>query len=228
MEELKLPGLTTPLPWRRSDRARHFALRVRPQDGQVELVVPGRAALPRAVAFAMEHRDWIAERQAAKPHRTPFFSGMEIPLLGLPHTIRHQPHVRGGAWAKDGIIHVTGDPAHMNRRVTDFLKNRARAEIAPRAHAKAARLGRKVKRISIRDTATRWGSCSHDGCLSFSWRLILTPAEVLDYVVAHEVAHLAEMNHSQRFWTLVDLVAPGALQQRGWLRKNGSQLLAYG
>jgi predicted metal-dependent hydrolase len=152
-----------------------------------------------------------------------------VPVLGVPHRIRWesapslQP-VRIG----DGEIRVCGNPAYLARRVRDHLAVMARAQLTQRAKHLAARIGHEVARVSVRDTRSRWGSCSEQGNLSFSWRLILAPEPVVDYVVAHEVAHLAEMNHGPRFWRLVESLAPGSAAQRAWLRQHRNRLLSYG
>jgi len=150
-------------------------------------------------------------------------------VLGVPHHIQRElnptePPVR----IINGEIRVRGDPAHLARRVRDHLVSTARAELAPRARRLAAQIGREIRRVSVRDTKSRWGSCSGRGNLSFSWRLILAPEAVLDYVVAHEVAHLAEMNHGPRFWRLVESLVPGSAGPRSWLKQHRDRLLAYG
>ena len=116
----------------------------------------------------------------------------------------------------------------MARRVRDFLMAEARRELGERARAKAERIGARVAAVTIRDTRSRWGSCSATGRLSFSWRLILTPEPVLDYVVGHEVAHLREMNHSPRFWALCAELTAEVAGPRVWLKANGARLLRYG
>lgn len=225
---IELPGLDLPLPWRRSRRARRFLLRVRPGDGEVELVIPHRASASAAFDFARRSQAWIESRRAGAPGRRPFCDGITLPFRGRPHLLRHLPGERGGVWREGATIHVSGREEHVNRRVTDWLRGEARRAIQPEALSAARRIGRPVRRITIRDTSSRWGSCSAHGALSFSWRLILAPEEVLAYVVAHEVAHLREMHHGPAFWRLVELLAPDAEAQRGWLRRHGAELQRYG
>ena len=129
---------------------------------------------------------------------------------------------------RDGEIRVRGDPAHVERRVRDHLMAMAHSEFARRARLVAARIGRNVTRVAVRDTKSRWGSCSGRGNLSFSWRLIFAPEPVIDYVVAHEVAHLAEMNHGPRFWRLVRTLVPDCAMPRAWLKRHRGQLFSYG
>ncbi len=159
----------------------------------------------------------------------PFVEGAIVPVLGVPHRIRRSlDPAAPPVTIADGEIRVRGDPRHIPRRVRDHLAALARDELARRARPLAARIGRKIARVSVRDTKSRWGSCSASGNLSFSWRLIFAPERVIDYVVAHEVAHLAEMNHGPRFWRLVESLAPGNAQPRAWLDRHRARLLSYG
>jgi hypothetical protein len=126
------------------------------------------------------------------------------------------------------LLCVAGDLPHVERRVRDFLRREAKRDLEAAAHSYAERLGLRLKRITIRDQTSRWGSCSTTGALSFSWRLILAPRYVLDYLAAHEVAHLIEMNHSPRFWRLLDRICPDMLRAKTWLDLNGADLHRYG
>jgi predicted metal-dependent hydrolase len=155
-------------------------------------------------------------------------SGAVVPLLGIDHVIRHAGGWRGATHRAAGEIRVGGEPEFVARRVRDFLITESRTELAARARTKAAILGKRVAAVTVRDTRTRWGSCASSGRLSFSWRLILTPEAVFDYVVAHEVAHLQEMNHSRRFWALVATLTPEVEAPRTWLKANGPRLLRFG
>ncbi|MEP3672624.1 MAG: SprT family zinc-dependent metalloprotease, partial [Hyphomicrobiales bacterium] len=123
---------------------------------------------------------------------------------------------------------VPGDSQHFERRLTDWLKKQAREDITKACIHHANNLGLHYRSITIRDQRTRWGSCSSGGRLNFSWRLILAPMEVLDYVAAHEVAHLEEMNHQPQFWRLVEKTCPNMQEHRNWLRNNGHELHQYG
>ncbi len=196
--------------------------------GAVRLVLPRRTPLRQGLDFAEDKAGWILGHLDALPERVPFAAGAVLPLLGEEHVIRHDPDARRGVWRAEGTIWVSGQPEHLSRRVHDFLKVEARREMSERARQKAAIVGRLVKRLSLRDTTSRWGSCSADGNLSFTWRLILAPEAVLDYVVAHEVAHLKHMNHGPRFWALVDRLTGDVARSRRWLRERGDRLLRYG
>jgi len=209
-------------------RARRISLRLDAAAGVVRLVVPRRVSLARAAAFAALHKIWIGRKLAALPQAIPFADGVEIPVGGLPHVIRHRPGMRGTVWLEEGEIHVAGAPEHLPRRVTDWLKAEARRRIQAAIDRFSAEIGRRPSRVVLRDTTSRWGSCSPTGRLAFSWRLVLAPEAVLTYVVAHEVAHLIELNHGPRFWRLVQTMVPGYDAQRNWLTVNGARLHRYG
>jgi predicted metal-dependent hydrolase len=214
---------------RTSRRARRVGLRIDEAGRGVVLVLPPGTSVNRGLEFLAAQRGWITTRLACLPQRVPFVEGAVVPVLGAPHRIRREfdPAAPAAAIA-DGEIRVRGDLAHLPRRVRDHLVATARRELTRRAHAFAARLGRRVARVGVRDPTSRWGSCSASGSLSFSWRLVLAPEPVLDYVVAHEVAHLAEMNHGASFWRLVESLSPGCAAPRAWLRRHRSRLLSYG
>jgi len=223
------PGIGVPVSIRVSPRARRVGLRIDVAGRKVELVLPRGVAASTGLRFLAAKRGWIAARLEALPQRVPFVEGAILPLLGVPHQVCREfdpaaPPVR----IIDGEIWVRSDPLHLARRVRDHLVAMAQAQISPRAHRLAARIGREVARVSVRDTRSRWGSCSGQGNLSFSWRLIFAPEPVLEYVVAHEVAHLAEMNHGPRFWRLVESLTPNTAAPRAWLKRHRNQLLGYG
>ncbi len=229
-KQVSHPAGKVPMRVRVSRRARRLALKIDAQADAVELVLPPRTSLPRALNFLKTNRDWLESRLAALPPRIVFEDGEKVPVLGTPFRIRHVARSReqGPVWIEGREIRVSGEEAHIARRVRDFLKDKAREETGRRARRLAAQLDRKVGRISVRDTTTRWGSCSANGNLAFSWRLIMAPEAVLHYVVAHEVAHLVEMNHGPRFWRLVDRLVPQVERQRDWLNDNRAWLLRIG
>jgi predicted metal-dependent hydrolase len=191
-------------------------------DQGVQVTLPRRARLRDAAAAVAELQPWIerrlAEVDAARAQAAS--RGAAIPYLGgtlglMPEAGRRRAHRTG-----DVLRVPEDDPAAVER----WLRRAAREEITPRAHRAAAALGVAVTRVTIRDPRTRWGSCSSSGSLSFSWRLVLAPEDVLDYVVWHEVCHLREMNHSPRFWALVARHCPGYEEPRRWLRRNATAL----
>lgn len=213
---------------RRDRRSRRLILTLDAAEGVFRLTLPRRVPLAEGLDFAAEKRRWILDRLDELPPRTPFAPGAVVPVLGKPHRIVHVPEARRGVWRQAGTIHVSGHPEHVARRVRDHLCREARSELGDRAREKAGRVGRPLARVSLRDPRTRWGSCSSDGAISLSWRLILAPAEVLDYVVAHEVAHLVHRDHGPGFWRLVAELTPAVRGPRRWLRAHGAELHRYG
>jgi predicted metal-dependent hydrolase len=218
-----------PLSIRVSLRARRLLLRVDASSRGVELVLPYGVAAEHGLRFLAAQRGWIAARLDALPRPVPFAEDAIVPVLGVPHRVRRESDPAAPPVAiVDGEIRVRGDPAHLARRVRDHLARLAARELSGRARAFAARIHKNIARITVRDTRSRWGSCSATANLSFSWRLILAPEAVIDYVVAHEVAHLAEMNHGPRFWRVVASLVPDHAGPRAWLKRNRNRLLSYG
>ena len=220
--------LGAPLAIRVSLRARRVGLRIDAARRRVELVLPRGVPAELGLAFLRDKRRWIVARLEALPRPVPFIEGAVVPVLGAPHRIRRWFAAAPPVTIADGEIRVRGDPAHLARRVRDHLGVLAHDELARRARPLAAQIGHKIARISVRDTRSRWGSCSSGGNLSFSWRLIFAPEAVVAYVVAHEVAHLAEMNHGPAFWRLVERLSPGNAASRAWLDRHRARLLSYG
>jgi len=190
---------------RRHRQARRYTLRIDAPSREVVLTMPPRGSVREAKEFAQKHGGWIAARLKRLPEAAPFAHGVEVPLRGEPHRIVHRRGERGTVWTEtDGsgrrLLCVAGEPPHVDRRISDFLKREAQRDLDAASRGYAAQIGVPIKRICVRDQSSRWGSCSNTGVLSFSWRLILAPPFVLDYLAAHEVSHLVELNHSPRFW----------------------------
>lgn len=213
---------------RRSARARRISIRVRPNGEGAELVLPQRATLAQGLGFARRKADWIGGRLDAMAPRTPFADGAVIPYLGIDHHVRHWPGQLRFVDRADGEIRVGGATERLAARLEVWLRAEARAALGHASAEKAAAIGRAPPPVTVRDTVTRWGSCSAAGRLSFSWRLILAPEAVLDYVAAHEVAHLEEPNHGARFWALVARLTAAREDSRAWLRAHGAGLHRYG
>jgi len=218
---------------RRHRRARRYTLRIHPSRREAILTMPPRGNLADAKDFAQRHGAWIAARLGGLPKAAPFSPGTSLPLRHVAHKIVHRAGERGTVWTEtrdsgEKILCVAGGVEHVERRVLDFLKREARRELTRASNHYAEMLGVKVKRISIRDQSSRWGSCTSAGALSYSWRLILAPPYVLDYLAAHEVAHLVEMNHSARFWRVVGKICPHTERAKKWLDVHGNDLHRYG
>jgi predicted metal-dependent hydrolase len=220
---------------RRHRQARRYTLRVVAVTREAVLTMPPRGSFREAREFAEKHGAWIAARLDRLPRAAPFEHGVEIPLRGVVHAIAHRRSARGTVWTetdREGrrLLCVAGHAAHVARRITDHLKREAKRDLEAAVARYTDRLGVKVKvrRISIRDQVSRWGSCSTSGALSFSWRLVLAPRFVLDYLAAHEVAHIVEMNHSTRFWRLLGRICPDMERAKAWLDVHGTDLHRYG
>jgi len=218
---------------RRHGQARRYTLRIDGAAREVVLTMPPRGSLKEARDFAQKHGGWIAARLKRLPVPAPFVPGAEVPLRGVSHRIAHRGGARGTVWAEvdsDGValLCVAGEAPHVARRVGDFLKRQARRDLDAASRRHAATLGVTVRRIAVRDQSSRWGSCSNSGLISYSWRLIMAPPFVLDYLAAHEVAHLVELNHSPRFWRLVRELHPDAERAKAWLEVHGADLHRYG
>jgi len=217
---------------RRHPRARNYTLRVAGPARPPVLTMPRRGSLDEARRFLDRHAGWLTRQLDRLPQLMPMVDGAIVPLRGVPHVIRHAPGRRGTVTVADdadaAVLVVAGDAAHLRRRVIDFLKREARRDLETAVVRHAARLGVRATAIRLRDQTSRWGSCSLNGHLSFSWRLVMAPPHVLDYLAAHEVAHLRELNHSRRFWRLVELLCPETNSARAWLSANGAALHAIG
>lgn len=226
-ELLKIDGRLLEVKVRLNPRARRMIVKVNPATGEVTVTAPSRRGLAHALDFARGEQAWIAGQLAKVPGLVALTPGATIPFRGQAHEIRSAARGPAPVWIENGVIWVRGEMAHVQRRVLDFLKREARTLFEERSLELAARLGVTPSRITVRDTASRWGSCSSTRSLSFSWRLILAPDWVLDYVVAHEVAHLREMNHSPRFWAHVRALVADLDAPQDWLKQNGRDLQRY-
>jgi len=221
-------GRAVPVAVRKSSRARRILLHVGTYDGAVELVLPPGCPVAEGVMFARTQTGWIARQLSRIGAPVPFAEGKQIPLLGQPITIRREPSGSALPVLIDNMLIVGGREDTVAGRVGRWFRARARSEIDPRAQAMGADIGRLPNKITVRDTRSRWGSCTRAGNLNFSWRLVMAPAQVLNYVVAHEVAHLRELNHSDRFWRVVADICPDHKDARRWLKTHGASLHRYG
>ncbi len=223
MGEHMLPGNPpVALTLRRSARARRMTLRVSSLDGRVTLTVPQGVTEREALTFARSRADWVRGHIERAPDEVLVAEETELPIAGVPHLLRRGPVP--APRAQDGILWLPQRSRNVARATEAYLKARARDALAEASDRHAARLGRRYTALVLRDTRSRWGSCSSEGRLMYSWRLVMAPPDVLDYVAAHEVAHLAEMNHSPAFWAHVEALFGPHKRQRAWLRHNGPAL----
>ncbi|SQF96933.1 M48 family metallopeptidase [Bartonella quintana] len=213
-------------------RTRRFTLRI-DADGQgICLTTPPAISLCSIQGFIERHRSWIETHLARVQvyHKNSYLKeGITVPLLGVAHTIRHKEgrgvtEIVAGDGGQEPKIIVYGQLEYLPRRIADVLKKQAALIITPLVVHYARKVERKVRSICYKDTKSRWGSCSIDGRLSFSWRLVMAPKEIVEYIVAHEIAHLIEMNHGPKFWALCKKLCPDSKTYRAWLKENGQML----
>jgi predicted metal-dependent hydrolase len=223
-------GRVLPLLIMEHARATRLTLRVDPGGRSIKVTIPPGVPTREVNSFLNRHTDWLEERVAQLPSRAKIRVGGRIPVRGTPCKIVHEPEKRGAAKIRRGengpelVVH--GDRQFLGRRVADFLKAQAKKDIETLVQRHTARVRKRAKSIRYKDTTSRWGSCSADGNLSFSWRIMMAPPVVIDYLVAHEVAHLVELNHSPDFWKLCERLCPRTEEAKDWLRRNGGKLQA--
>jgi predicted metal-dependent hydrolase len=209
-------------------RARRLTLRVNGATGEVTVTAPNARRLPEAADFARRRAEWIAEKLGALPETAPFRPGAVIPVRDQPVRLEHTPGA-AAARLRDGVIVSGGEGAAYSRRVLNLLRREALADLRARTAVHAARLGVPAPGITLNDPRGRWGSCTPARrAVRYSWRLIAAPPFVLDYLAAHETAHLLEANHSPRFWAQVERTYGDPTPARAWLGEHGAALHALG
>lgn len=226
----EVAGRTLPLRIIENSRAKRLTLRIDTDGKGLRVTAPSGMAMRDIDEFILRHQGWLEARLVKYPDRPKLRPGVKLPVRGVNHVIVHEAAKRGaveqGLDEEGAYLIVHGGEAHLGRRLTDFLKREAKRDIEPMALALAGRTGMKVKSIRFKDTSSRWGSCSSDGNLAFSWRIMMAPKPVIAYLVAHEVAHLSEMNHGPKFWRLCRELCPDMERAKVWLKRNGSALQA--
>lgn len=229
--QLRIDGRMVDVAVRIHARARSYRLSL-PHNGVPVLTLPPHGKWAEAEAFLQRHHNWLAVRLQRAPAAVHLGHGGTVPVRGIAHAIIGTGKLRGRVEEieQDGApaLLVPGEPAHQARRLIDWLKQQAAIDLARQSALHAERLGVSVKSIKLRNQSSRWGSCSSTGNLNYNWRLIIAPPHVLDYVAAHEVAHLVEMNHSPRFWANVKRTLPDMEHGRAWLKAHGHELMLYG
>lgn len=221
-DSIEIDGRIVPVEVRRSAAARRLTLRADSARGAVRITLPPRMAVTRVHDFIDSHLGWIAARVAVWPSARPFAPGASVPVEGVERIVDWCPS-RPRTARLDGDRLVVGGPLEgLPGRIERFLQRHALALLESETRALAAQIGRKVARVSVRDTASRWGSCSGDGAIAYSWRLVLMPPEIRRSIVAHEVAHLVHLNHSPSFHALAAELHPGHASARRWLKRHGA------
>lgn len=215
-----------PIVIRKNARSRNMVIRYQPLQHHISLTLPRHVSIVQGLHFVEEKRQWLEAQLRSVIKPVAFEDGQRIPVLGKHYIIMHVGG-RGVVRIEGEQILVPGEKEFMARRLRVWIKAQAQDAIVALAEEKSGVLGKPVRKVGLRDTSSRWGSCSHKGHLSFSWRLVFAPYEVLHYVVCHEVAHLQHMDHSPAFWQTVSLLDPAQKTSRGWLKRHGGQLYAY-
>lgn len=216
---------------KRSPRARRIALRLDNKNRVMNLIVPEWTSLSKAEIFAHKHATWVTERMAELPQSVAFTDGAVIPLWGREITINinySDALKKTDISLKNNDLNVSTNKKDPTLRIIRFLKKEAQDTMQNLVHEKAAEIGKDVTSVSLRDTKSRWGSCSSNGSISLSWRLIFAPWDAMDYVVAHEVAHLIHMNHGKDFWALCATLSANYSTGKKWMRTNGHELMRFG
>ena len=231
--EIVHAGIRYTVAVKRVATARRFTLRVRSATQDAVLTMPSRASLRTALSFAERHAEWIGTRMRSLPGHIVLSPGATVPLRGVDHEVVHDPEsstrvrVEAGGLSGAPRLLVSGALETVGPQVIDFMRREALRDLKAATRTHAETVGKTFGRIVVRDTRSRWGSCSSRGTLSFSWRLILAPSFVLDYLAAHEVAHLCHMDHSAAFWAVTERLAPQTSQAETWLKHNGPSLHRY-
>lgn len=228
--QVEVNGRSVPLTIRRNAQATRMTLRIEPGGRALKLTVPTGLPEREIRDFLDRHQAWLMTKLARFSTSSALSDGHHIFIRGVAHRIDETGKLRGltEAVLVDGepVLRVSGSSEHVPRRICDFLKKEARKDLEARVAVHAPNVGRKVRSLTLRDTRSRWGSCSADGALSFSWRIVMAPPFVIDYLAAHEVAHLREMNHGPAFWALCAKLCPRVEEAKRWLKRNGTMLHA--
>ncbi len=227
-EDILLGRWLCPVVWQESLRARRLSLRIDPVRGVVVITLPAGTPRRLGITLLQANAAWAGRKLRGLAPAQPLEDGAIIRLGDVPYAIRHEPDARGECFVADGELIITGAAHHVPRRTLALLRAEAGRRIGHRAARHAGVLGVAFRAVRMKDTRTRWGSCAPDGTLAFSWRLVMAPDWVMDYVVAHEVAHLREMNHSPHFWAQVAQLTPHRMAAHDWLRRHGPSLLRVG
>jgi len=195
----------------------------------LNLTAPPRTSQKQILGFLESTEGWILKQLSKAITSVPFEESAVISVLDQDYKIKHESlYGRLDVKMQDGSIVVHGPEERINMMVTIFLKRHAKSMLEEYCEQYATTIGMEVNKITIRDTKSRWGSCSEEGNISLCWRLLLAPKSVAEYVCAHEVAHLKEMNHSPDFWKIVEDLHPHYKDSKAWLKKNGRELFKYG
>ncbi|WP_373413510.1 M48 family metallopeptidase [Ensifer aridi] len=228
--DIEVAGKVLPLTIRQNARATRMTLRIEPGGRALKLTIPTGLPDREVNAFLTRHQGWLMTKLARFSGESELEHGGTILIRGVAHRIERTGRLRGLTEAvvvdDEAVLRVGGAEEHLRRRVADYLKREARGELERLVGVYAGRIGRRARSLSLKDTRSRWGSCSAEGDLSFSWRIAMAPPKVIAYLAAHEVAHLQEMNHGPDFWALCERLCPDTKNAKHWLKRNGTMLHA--
>jgi len=216
-----------PLKVVKTTRAKRLTLRIDSKERLPVLSLPPRCTQKQAIKFVDEHQEWILENLQKLPQSKRFTSGEQISLFGKEILIQHAPEKRWGARIEKDILYVSGESTFTHRRVKDFIKKTAQGKFYALSKKQAEKINCEINDVTIKDTKSRWGSCSSLHNINYNWRLALAPKEVIDYIVAHEVSHLIHQDHSPAFWTCVKKLCPQYKKGQTWLKQHGKELYIY-
>ncbi|AZN70280.1 M48 family peptidase [Georhizobium profundi] len=230
LREVRVHDRVLPLVIAEHGRSTRLTLRIEPGGRGLKVTVPPGVPASEIDRFIERQQGWLMTRLARYPAGSSIVDGGQISLRGVDHVIRATGKVRGrtASVVENGraFLDVGGEPEHLSRRIRDFLKKEARQDLTDAVARHAGTLKKRPGRITIKDTRSRWGSCTSDGNLAFSWRIVMAPPHVIDYLAAHEVAHLAEMNHGPQFWSTCRALCAETDAARAWLKRHGTLLHA--
>jgi predicted metal-dependent hydrolase len=226
---LLIEGKSLPLVVRKNSKAKRLTLRLRPEaGGEIILTLPLYHSKRQVAEFIEKSKPWLEKQMARIFQKLPYAEGMALPVFGKHYELRHKPSQSFRSWWGEDHLLIHAPPEKFGMYVEKSLYQLATQFLTARTRLYAGQLNKSVNRITLRDTRSRWGSCSPNGNISYSWRLVFAPEQVADYLCAHEVAHLVEMNHSPQFWRIVEGFRPDYNSLRQWLRQNGKSLFQYG
>ena len=225
---LLIKGRSVPLLVREMPQARRLTLRWKAEkEGQVILTAPPSFSKRSLQGFVEKSMPWLEEQMAKSLPKVVCHHGMTLTVFGKDYEVRHKPSSALHTWWGEDYLLIHSPPEKLGVCIRKTLQQAAYQFLQEKTHAYASKVDKAVNHITLRDTRSRWGSCTAQGNISYSWRLVFAPQDVAAYVCAHEVAHLAEMNHSPQFWKVVQKFCPDYKNLRRWLRQNGKELFRY-
>jgi predicted metal-dependent hydrolase len=227
MIQLKINEHIVPINISSNKKAKRYILKADHVSRQIKLTTPTRYCDSQIEEFITAKQNWIWQQYKALNEKITFQNGLTIPILGKEYKITYLANGEKPIELVDNMLLVSGRESLLPTKIKHFLQQHIKSEIITLVNAKSKATGENYSKITLKEMKSRWGSCNSKRTLCFCWRIVFAPQEVLDYLVAHEVAHLTHMNHSPQFWQLVAQLNNDCMKNRNWLKKNGSQLYLY-